>query len=249
MKDLQPYRSLMKAEYTKFFSSIGNRWIFAFVMILMWVLPWLTLRKFDVKFEEYSWWYLDTSPLNFIIHSSAYRLTWILVIIIPWLYYLLFSAEHRHLLSRNNRLILYILGNKAVLYILIICSILALIWSSTFLLYRFWCSKEGIAPSPDDWVSFIEPMINLVIRLVLIFPSLVILFVVFSKNWSYAILSGLLVFSAFLLLELPYQFHYNVHHPRFNQEWLHISLISACFLVLGLVVYYRFFTNKTYVLP
>lgn len=236
-------------EIRKVFDLPANRRIFVFALMLITAAPWLTLRKFDIKFEEYSWWYLDDSLLHFVIYSTTYRLSWLLLIGIPWFFYASFSMESPRFLRKSNRIFLQILGLKSIFYILTIVLWMVLIWISTFLLYRFVCTREMVAPETGDWIALLHTMSNLGARAALVYPLMVVLFLSFSKKWSYILLTGILFFSSIFLLDSAYQFHYNLQHSRFNAQWLRISLAWSVLLTLGLWFYYRYITSRTYVFP
>jgi len=91
------------------------------------------------------------------------------------------------------------------------------------------------------------PMCHLFIRTLFVFPLMLVLFLSMSKKWSFIILMILLFFSAFLIL--PFHFHFNVQRPEVNLKWIFHSLLGGCVLIIGLILYYRYISKKTYVFP
>lgn len=249
MDDLRSYKSYWTIEIRKMFGRPAIPWIYLFFLFLFTAAPWLTLRNFEVNFEEYSWWYLDDSMLHFIIHSTSYRLSWILIIAIPWLFYALFSIEHPHILRKKNDLFPRVLGLKGALYALSIILGLWLMWLSSSLFYQFMCAREMVAPEAGAWASTSRPMFNLGIRAFLVYPLMVVLFLSLRKTWSFIVLIGIILFSSILGVDSAYQFHYNIQHEHFNTRWMGISAVWGALLTIGLWCYYRFFTNRTYVFP
>ena len=183
MDDLKSNNSIWMIEIQKFCTP-PNRRIFLIVLVVLVATPWLTLRNFDVKFEEYSWWYLDDSLLHFAVYSTAYRLSWILLILIPWFFYAAFSVEYPHFLRKNNSIFYQILGLKFVGYVATIFLWMTLIWGSTFIFYQFMCFREMVAPETGAWGTVYRAMANLGVRAALVYPLMAVIFLSFNRNWS-----------------------------------------------------------------
>lgn len=249
MEEIKSYNSIWKTEIRKFITPGPGKWGLILVVILFASFPWLILRKFEENFEIFKWHYLEESYLYFIISKSGGEFTWMMILFIPWVYYLLYEEEIRPFLKSSNEVILKINIIKGWIYSTIGFLLINLFWISSFLLYLYYCRSREIEMETFAFNKMITPSIHLFLRYLTVFPMSVILFLVLPKKSSYLLLVSILLFASFLIFRIPFHFHYNVHLPMLNsQVTLHALLVGLVFTI-GLVVYYRFISKKVNVLP
>lgn len=249
MERLKSYKNLWGVELHKLFSPKSRKWGVMFCIFIFASIPWLILRNFAAKFESFKWYYMDESYLNFIIYETASKFTWIVIIVIPWFYHLLFGEERRHFLKKSNNIFTQIIYTKAGMFAIMGFILIALSWMSTYILYRYICISQGIETEPNAIFAMLDPAAHFYLRYVAVFPLIISLFLSLNKNSSYLTLVTMLLFSAFLISRIPFHFHYNVHHAAFNRQNTILTVIGGLVLASGLFTYYRFISTKAHVFP
>lgn len=249
MEKQSAYNNLWVIELRKFTGNLKRKWTLIGTLFIFGALPWLTLRNFEERFTSYSWFSLDDSILNFVIHSTANKLSWIMIIALPWIYQFLFLEESNRFFRKRNRLFIQIIAWKWVVYAAIGGLLMGLIWFSTLCVYLFWCWHSGTIMEVGTWSSMGSPLWHLVIRTLIAFPLMLVLFLTLSKKWSYIILVTILIFAALFVFRLPYHFYFSEQRPELNLEWTFHSLFAGFILTIGLIIYYRYLSKKTHVLP
>lgn len=245
MKSIKPYKSIIAVEYHKLKYNGKGLLGLGLLLPIFALSPWLTLHRFDSKFEEYSWWYLDDSVLNFMIYSATYRCSWQMILVIPWLFVILFSKEPHIFFRKKNRIFLQLLAAKSLLFTFFISAFTVLTATSTLWLYRFWCHSEMLQPVQGDWTTILSTFSNMGIRYILVIPLIILLFLFVSTKWNYPILLILFIFSSLAPFDTPYQFHYNLQHPHYNSEWLFLSLGYGAIITGVILIYFRFISKAT----
>jgi len=249
MKDLNHYNSILALEWDKLKYHSKALPGLGILLSVFAFSPWLTLHGFEEKLEEYSWWYLDDSVLNFIIYSSTNRCSWLMILVIPWLFIILFSKEPQNFVRKRNRIFIHLISSKSLFFILFVGAFTVLSATSTFWLYRFWCQGEMLQPAPGDLPALLSSFSNIGIRYVLVIPLIVLLFLFVPHKWNYSILLIIFIFSSLAPFDTPYQFHYNLQHPHFNLEGLQLSLGYGAIITGIILIYFRFISKPTRVFP
>lgn len=243
------YNSLWAIEFRKLTGTIKRQWALIVVMVGFTALPWLTLRNFEDRFDSYSWFYLDDSILNFVIYSTAGKLSWIMMLTLPWIFYSLFSEEMSNFFRKKNKLFTQLIASKLIIYTSIGGILMGVTWFSTLWVYNYWCQQHEIIVEPNAWSTIGSLFLHLLIQTLSLFPLMVVVFLIFSKKWSYIVLVFILIFSALWIFRLPFHFYFNVQRPEYNMEWTFHSILAACILTVGLLIYYNNISKKTYVFP
>lgn len=241
------YSNLWTIELHKLTGNVKRKWTLIGTLFFFGALPWLTLRNFEERFASFSWYFLDDSYLNFVIDSTANNLSWIMIITLLWIYILFFSEESNLFFRKKNKLFIHLITCKSLIYMAFGGLLMGMIWFSTIGVYWFWCWQSGTIMESGILSAIGLPMCHLFIRTLFVFPLMLVLFLSMSKKWSFIILMILLFFSAFLIL--PFHFHFNVQRPEVNLKWIFHSLLGGCVLIIGLILYYRYISKKTYVFP
>ena len=249
MKSINPYKSIIAVEWDKLKYNSKSLLGLGLLLPVFALSPWLTLHRFDLKFEEYSGWYLDDSVLNFMIYSSTNRCSWLMILVIPWLFIILFSKEPHFFFRKKNRIFLQLLGSKSLFFTFFVMIYTALTAASTLWLYRFWCQSEVLQPAQGDWAVILSSFSNIGLRYALVIPLIILLFLFVTQKWNYPILLILFIFSAIAPFDTPYQFHFNLQNPHFNKEWLFLSLGYGAVMTGIILIYFRFMSKKTHVFP
>ena len=249
MKSINPNKSIIALEWDKLKYNRKGLLGLGLLFPVFALSPWLTLHRFDSKFEEYSWWYLDDSVLNFMIYSSSNRCSWLMILVIPWLFIILFSKEPQIFFRKKNWIFLQLLGSKSLFFTFFVTAFTALTATSTLWLYRWWCQSEMLLPVQGDWATILSSFTNIGIRYILVIPLIVILFLFVAQKWNYPILLIILLISSLAPVDSPYQFHYNLQYPHFNEEWLFLSLGYGAIITGVILIYFRFISKTTRVFP
>lgn len=249
MEDIKNFKSLRSLEWLKLTDSRLHRCSIILISICFFTFPWLTMRNFEASYQSYSYYYLDESVFNFVINQTIKRNQILLFIACVWLFNQLFLQEPSSFFRKNNSIFKRLIYAKAALYISLGSFWVFLSWLSTLIFYQVYCLNKEFSFEPISYSDLIQIIIYTLSQWIGSYPLFIAIFLVIPSSWQTTTLSLILFLSFFVLDEWPYNFFYSIHQPSLNDVRTGYLIITSTLLIIGIWIYYRNYSNKTYVYP